>query len=226
MVVRNKIKNQRGFTLVELMTVVAIIGVLASVGVPQYRKIQRKARRAEATLAMGVIASSEAAFFAEYQGYGDNLGGVGAELESAPQNYNVGFLSGATCDGFTTGHIFWEQNQSASTTSPGTFPGYGRAQVVFPTFTGTAISNGNKQATSYFRAIVRATSGLSYLTGTLISGCPTAGASGSITGCATGACAFNAVAAGNLYNRTGSDVKMDVMTIDNQRKITLIQDGT
>jgi hypothetical protein len=57
-------------------------------------------------------------------------------------------------------------------------------------------------------------------------GCPTTGASGSITGCATGACAFTAAAAGNLYNRSGSDVKMDVMTIDNQRKITLVQDGT
>ena len=126
---------------------------------------------------MGVIASSEAAFFAEYSGYGDNLGGVGAELESAPQNYNVGFLSAATCEGSTSSYIFWEQNQSAYTTNPGTFPGYSAAQIVFPTYTGTAINNGNKQATSYFRAIVRATSGLSYLTSTLITGCPASGAS-------------------------------------------------
>jgi len=207
------------------MTVVAIIGVLASVGVPQYRKIQRKARRAESTLALGVIASSEAGFFAEYSGYGDNLGGVGAELESAPQNYNVGFLTGDSCFGVTAGFMFWEQNQQNSTAAPGNFPGYSAAQIVFPTHSGGIISNGNRQATSYFRAIIRATSGLSYLDN-LIQNCPTAGASGFISGCNTGNCAFTAVGAGNLYNRTGSDVRMDVMTIDNQRKITQIQDGT
>lgn len=224
MVVRNQIRNQRGFTLVELMTVVAIIGVLASVGVPQYRKIQRKAKRAEATLSLGVIASSEAGFYAEYNGYGDNLGGTGAELESAPQNYNVGFL-GTDCASFiTTGFKFYEVNQNDSgTTAPGTFPGYASAQIVFPTFSGTTLQNGNKSPTNAFRAILRATSGYAYLTGGYV--VSPAGAS-TVQGCQSGSCSYTAVACGNLYNRTGSDIRMDVMSIDNQRKITLVQDGT
>jgi type IV pilus assembly protein PilA len=225
MVVRNKMKNQRGFTLVELMTVVAIIGVLASVGVPQYRKIQRKAKRAEATLAMGVIASSEAAFFAEYNGYGDNLGGTGAELESAPQNYNVGFL-GNNCITFkTAGFKFYEQNQAdAGVDNPGTFPGYNAAAIIFPVISGSNMDTANKSPTNAFQAILRTSNGLSALSSSALA--PSPAGSSFINGCSTGGCKYTAIACGNLYGRTGSDIKVDVMSIDHQRKISIVQDGT
>ncbi len=38
------LKNNKGFSLVELMVVVAIIGVLSAVAVPQFQKFQRKAK--------------------------------------------------------------------------------------------------------------------------------------------------------------------------------------
>lgn len=46
-------RNQQGFTLMELMIVVAIIGILASVALPAYALYQNKARFSEGVLGVG-----------------------------------------------------------------------------------------------------------------------------------------------------------------------------
>jgi type IV pilus assembly protein PilA len=42
--IRKMFKNQKGFTLVELMTVLIILGVILGIGVPKYMKVQAKAK--------------------------------------------------------------------------------------------------------------------------------------------------------------------------------------
>ena len=56
-------KDQKGFTLMELMVVIVIVAILAAVAVPLYLNYVRDATRTEAKGAIGAIITGEQAFF-------------------------------------------------------------------------------------------------------------------------------------------------------------------
>jgi len=66
-------KAKKGFTLIELMIVVAIIGILAAIAIPDFLKFQAKAKQSEARTNLGAIFTTQVAYFGEKNTYGANF---------------------------------------------------------------------------------------------------------------------------------------------------------
>lgn len=82
--------SRSGFTLVELMIVVAIIAFLAMIAIPSLMRFSAKAKRSEAYIHLGSLAAAEKAYWIEHGTYTDKL----AELSWKPEGattYTYGF---------------------------------------------------------------------------------------------------------------------------------------
>lgn len=91
--------NSKGFTLIELMIVVAIIGILAAIAIPNFLTYQCKSRQSEAKTNLGGIRVSQEAYYAEYDRYTDDMTELGFAIKGT-KRYSYD-LTGTTDDAFT-----------------------------------------------------------------------------------------------------------------------------
>jgi type IV pilus assembly protein PilA len=122
------IHSKKGFTLIELMIVVAIIGILAAIAIPNFLKYQAKSKQSEAKVNLKGIFTSETAYFSEQNTYGSfasinfaptgtaryalSVGTASGTADAASEQgaavavLNAGSLNGTCATPVTTGGIF------------------------------------------------------------------------------------------------------------------------
>ena len=83
-------KNKKGFTLIELMIVVAIVGILAAIAIPNFMRYQAKSKQSEAKVNLRSIYTTQNTYFGEYDTYTADFDLLGWEAEGqARYEYSV-----------------------------------------------------------------------------------------------------------------------------------------
>jgi type IV pilus assembly protein PilA len=144
-----RIRKSSGFTLIELMIVVAIIGILAAIAIPNFLKFQCKSKQSEAKTNLSGIFTAEKSFFGEYNTYGTDLISINWQPDGTPL-YLYGFTQaypGTPVQGIPSYLGTNHSTDVASVITPsGGSPRYNTGKML--TLTGASLVNADLPATS------------------------------------------------------------------------------
>ncbi len=147
-------RSQNGFTLIEMMIVVAIIGILAAIAIPNYSEYVKKSRRTDGVTAISTVQQAQEKWRANNVSYSENFGTAGLNLVT----------SGATVTTFPSSENFYDL---VVTTGTATGTGYTLVATAKGKQTSDTncqkliltVTNGNAVRTSKNAAGTTATSG-------------------------------------------------------------------
>lgn len=94
---RRLIKHSTGFTLIEVMITVAIVGILAAVAIPQYAEYTQKAKRADAMATLSDVYIKQQQFLLTQRAYSSSTSNLGVVISPRLSDfYNLTITIDAT----------------------------------------------------------------------------------------------------------------------------------
>lgn len=95
---------KKGFTLIEVLIVVIILGILATLAIPQFGKMVKRARLAEAWAGLGGIRTAQAVYYMEWNAYTTSTGALDFDTPTGSIfDYSVPGASATTFTAQATG---------------------------------------------------------------------------------------------------------------------------
>ena len=116
----NKMRDEKGFTLIELMIVIAIIGILAAIAIPQFSAYRKRSYNASANADLRNAATAQEAYFVDESTYSSAVGPLqGASYGLYTTDNVTVIVMDADTDGYTMTALHSSGDKTYSLAGPG-----------------------------------------------------------------------------------------------------------
>ena len=113
-------RNEKGFTLIELMIVIAIIGILAAIAIPQFSAYRVRSYNSAANADLRNAATAQEAYFVDAQSYAEAWTRITGSSYGLYLSQNVSMnVAGATTSGYSMDTYHTSGDKTWSISGPG-----------------------------------------------------------------------------------------------------------